>query len=627
MIMLSQRREVGEFRKRYKWMALFAIVVFGILFGRLIQLQLLQHDQWSAEAIDNITKTISLPASRGVLRDANGEIVATNRPSYDVFITPQLLIPERDIPLMIELMGLDEEQAQAFMRRLHDVPPPRRTHQIRMFTDITRDQVAAIETHGVELRGVDVVAVPLRTYPFGSLASHAVGYLNEVSAEDIARHPEQGYRAGDRLGRTGIEKHWESYLRGRRGYRRILVDARGRRQRDREGLAATRETVLEPVPGQDFSLSLDMQLMRTIQRAFRGHPSGAAVVVDVRTGQVRALYSKPSYDINEFTAGFSSRRWNELLENPFRPLLDKTVYESYFPGSTFKPISALAALQDGILDPAHRVECIGYYEIGNDRKGCTSVHGDVDMHSAIVQSCNVYFYRLAEEVGLERLNRYAREFGLGRRTGIGINTESRGFLADRQWYEDHFGRYRVGYTLNTAIGQGNTRTTLLQLALAYGAMANGGTLHAPLLVQGIHGADGTLLEEFPPRVRRRLAIDPEHLDYVLRGMRGVVNEPNGTAYDARIAGGVTIAGKTGTAEVQPGGRRHPDPRRAWYFNKSHAWFAGFAPADDPEVAIVVIVEHGGGGGRIAAPIAVRILQEHLGSRSPTASASAAERSH
>ncbi|MCB9617025.1 MAG: penicillin-binding protein 2 [Sandaracinus sp.] len=614
-MLLSPRREVGEFRKRYKWMALATTLTFGLLLGRMAQLQLVEHDEWARIAQENITKTISLPATRGLLRDTRGRTIAENRPSYVVYLTPQLLEPE-DVDRVAELMNLDEAEAANLRRRLDGIPPHRRTHQIEMFSDIDREQLAALETHSTDLPGVDVVPKPARTYPWGHLGAHAVGYLNEVSAEDLERlGPDAGYRAGDVIGRMGVEKGWESYLRGHRGYRRVLVDARGRRQREARGFAIAHEEVEPPTPGHDLVLSLDMELMRSIERAFAGHPSGAAVVVDVNSGRVRALYSKPSYDVNELVAGMAHADYAALRDDPFRPLIDKTIYESYFPGSTFKPFSALAALDQPGFDPANRVECIGYYQIGTDRKRCTSAHGEVDMRQALVQSCNTYFYVLAERVGLEPINDWARRFGFAERTGVGINSEARGFLATRDWYTEHFGRFRVGDTMNTAIGQGNTRTTLLQLALAYGALANGGTLYRPQIIESIREADGTLVEELPPQVARRIAIPEAHARIIASGLFGVVNEQAGTAYDAHVVGGIVASGKTGTAEIQRGGSRPDlDPRRAWYFQRSHAWFAGYAPSHDPEVAIVVLVEHGGAGGRAAAPTALRVLQDYLGER-------------
>ncbi|HMI90797.1 MAG TPA: penicillin-binding protein 2, partial [Polyangiales bacterium] len=473
---------------------------------------------------------------------------------------------------------------------------------------------AALETHRREIPGMQILVVPKRTYPFGSLAAHAIGFLNEVNAEDIKRFPDRGYDAGDWIGRSGLESAWESYLRGHDGELTVTVDVRGKHQ-DRADGSPESEQRRAPMPGRDLKLTLDMDMLRSVERAFRGHPSGAAVVVDTRTGRVRALFSKPAYDLNEMSGRLSAERAAEIEASPFRPLIDKTVYETYFPGSTYKPISALAALKDGILNETSRFECPGYYELGRRRFRCSHVHGDaVDMRKAVVQSCNTYFYRLAELVGLDRLTKLSKDFGLGAVTGLGINTEAAGFVPTRDWYtKQHGDQYWLGFTLNAAIGQGNTRVTLIQLAMVYAAIANGGTLYVPQLVQAVEAPDGSMIEEFPPRVRRRVAVDPKYLAYVIDGMFGVVNDPNGTAYEAKIEGGVPVAGKTGTAQVSrgrlPGG---VPPANAWYYRRSHAWFAGFAPADNPELAIVVLVEHGGQGGKYAAPIATRILQEALG---------------
>lgn len=635
MTLLSVRREVGEFRKRYKWMALVVLLAFAVLLGRIVQLQLVDHDHWAGIANENITRTIGMPATRGIIRDAEGRVVATNRAAYNVYVTPQYLAPG-DLRRLAELMGLDAEERRRLEQRVADVSPRRLSHQIRVFSDIPRDQLAAIETHEqdlclrttsaspVRLPCLATATEPVRTYPFASLGAHALGYLNEMSAEELARLRPHGYRLGDRIGRTGIERAWETFLRGRRGYRRVYVDVRGREVESAAVTGDERPARREPVPGRDLSLTMDMELMRLIDRAFGGHPSGAAVVVDVRTGAVRALYSKPSYDLGAFASGISHSDYGRLRDDPFRPLIDKTIYESYFPGSTMKPISALAALTDGILDSSQRFECKGSYTLGRTPFGCTASHGEVDMREALVQSCNVYFYRLAEQVGLDRLARVSHDFGLGRRAGVGINTEAAGFIPTRSWYERVGRTFRPGYTLNTAIGQGDVKVTLIQLALAYAAIANGGTLYVPQLIERVTAPDGTVVEELEPRVRRRVHVDRSHLALVVDGLYGVVNNPGGTAYDARVVGGVSVAGKTGTAQVSQRARLDEDPNRAWYYNRAHAWFAGFAPADDPQVAIVVLVEHGGAGGRQAAPIAINILSEYLGGQASTAAASGGE---
>lgn len=617
MTLLSQRREVGEFKKRYKWMALFAAVFFVVLVVRAFQMEVLEYQHWADIAVENITKTIQLPATRGIIHDDHGRVVATNRPSYNVYITPHEMQTHGDFTRFATLMGLSAQARDALRQRIAAIPARRQTHQIEMFSDITRDQLAALEAHRNELPSVDVVAVPVRLYPFGAIAAHAIGYLNEVNAEDLERLPGQGYRAGDNIGRSGIEKAWEGYLRGRRGYRRVLVDVRGRTHHEGE---LPGESRVEPVPGRDLTLTLDMELMRTIERAFRSQPAGAAVVVDVHTGRVRALFSKPSYDLNEMSGRLTEERAAEIRDNQFRPLIDKTIYETYYPASTFKVFGALAALGDNILSPANHLDCPGYYEFGGRRFLCSEIHGhgDTDMRRALVQSCNVYFYDLARQVGLDRLSRYARDFGLGEPTGIGINTESRGEIPDYAWYARRYGnQFRGGFVLNEAIGQGDTKVTMIQLAMAYAAIANGGTLYYPQLVERVSSPDGQQEESFEPRVRRRVNVPHEHLTYVIDGLYGVVNDPLGTAYDARVVGGVPMAGKTGTAQVaRHVAREDEDPRNTDYLSRSNAWFAGFAPAGDPEVVIVLVVEHGGGGGRTAAPIALQILQEYLAGSMP-----------
>ncbi|MFI5306294.1 MAG: penicillin-binding protein 2 [Polyangiales bacterium] len=614
MTMLSVRREVGEFRKRYKWMALFVALSMTGIVVRLVDLQLFEHARWAAEAERNITRRMRLPATRGLIRDIKGKTVAGNRPAYDVYVTPQLL-SRGDVDLLAKLMGFSDEQKADLLARLGDIPERRRTHVVELYRDISRAQLAALETHRREIPGLQIVAVPVRTYPFGNLAAHAIGYLNQINAEDLKRFPERSYQSGDSIGRAGIEAAWESYLRGHDGELSTVIDARNRDvEEEASDSSRSRERRREPSPGRNLRLTLDMDLMRVIERVFRGHPSGAAVVVDVRTGRVRALFSKPAYDLNEMSGRLTDDRAAELNSSPFRPLIDKTVYETYFAGSTFKPVSALAALQEGSVTPSTHFDCPGYYDLGRRRFRCSHAHGEVDMRQAIIQSCNVYFYHLAELVGLDRISQLSHDFGLGALTGIGINSEAQGFVPTREWYmKQHGDQYHIGFTLNAAIGQGDTRLTLIQMAMAYAAIANGGTLYVPQLVQAVEAPDGSTIEELPPRVRRRVEVDAAHLAYVIDGMFGVVNDPNGTAYDARVEGGIPVAGKTGTAQVSLG--RRPggvDVANAWYYRRAHAWFAGFAPADDPELAIVVLVEHGGQGGKYAAPIATRVLQEALG---------------
>ncbi len=617
MITLSQRREVGEFRKRYRWMALFVVLVFGGLIVRVAQVQIFQRDRWSGIAQQNITKTLELPATRGVIRDIAGRVVASNRPSYDVYATPRLLQPD-DLDRVASLMGLSADEKTVLEARMAELPMNRRTHQLELYDDIDREQLAALETHLSELPGLDVVTVPLRDYPYATLGAHLIGYLNEVNAQDMERAPDpRTYRSGDRIGRSGLEKRYEQLLKGSRGFRRVVVDARGNALEGRRPDSLEVEMLKRPVPGHEIQLTIDMRLMEAFDRAFRPHPSGAAVVVDIHTGAVRALYSKPVYDPNEMSSGLSTKRYAELTGDPFRPLIDKTMYETYFPGSTFKVITALAALEDEVVDPMHRVECLGSMKIGRQKFRCNKRHDWVDLYESIVQSCNVYFWDLAEDVGIERITRYAEAFGFAEQTGIGVNSEAKGFLASREWYIEHYGAFRIGYTLNTAIGQGNTRVTVLQLAMANAAIANGGTLYVPQVVQNIRAPDGSLSETFQPRVKRAVAVSPQHLDLMRRALDDVVQEESGTAYRARNKDGLRVAGKTGTAQVVSRKGRSEESASAWYLDRSHGWFAGFAPADDPQVAFAVLVEHGGSGGASAAPIATSVMQQYFDEPEPS----------
>ena len=605
MSLLSQRNEVSEFRKSYRWMALFAVFVFGLLSARMFQLQVVDHDKWQNRSQENITKTIRIAPRRGLIVDQHGEVIADNRPAYKVLVTPKLFSPDRDVPRIAYLMDLDSEQTRALKEKATTIKEDPRAHQFELFSEVSRDQLAALETHLHELPALDIVTEPVREYPFGPLAAHAIGYLNEVNAADLLRLKGKGFRPGDRIGRSGLEKRYEALLKGDPGFRRVLVDAHSRAQHHAKDVKLKRDTFKPPASGHRIELSLDMQLMRQIEKAMSAYPAGAAVAVDVRTGAVRALYSKPSYDPNEMSAGISAAQYRELTNNQFRPLIDKTIYETYFPGSTFKPVTALATLESGI---EHRViDCPGYYKLGRQRFRCNARHGEVALHEALVRSCNVFFWKVAEEIGLEKINQYARLLGLNERTGIGIGTESKGFLATREWYKKHYGSYRVGYTLNTAIGQGNTRVTVLQLAMVYAAIANGGNLLRPYLVEKVTSKDGNVVEEKAVHITQEIAADQESWARIRRGLRGVVAEKKGTAHGAMVKGGASVSGKTGTAEVvgQSGGKD-----LAWYVNRSHGWFAGYAPSESPQIAIAVIVEHGGAGGKSAAPIGVRVLSEY-----------------
>ncbi len=666
MKFLTLTGETAEFRRRYRWMGVFAAVIFLVLLGRLFWLQVVEGGYYYAESERNFVRETPLAFTRGIIRDREGRPVATNRPSNDLYLTPEEVCREsrrtfavanprsvrlddpdfcptqrsKTLPVLAEFLDYEPEETAALAKRIETIRGRRRNQQILVKRDLSRAELARIETHRGDLLGVDVLMVPARTYPYESIGAHGIGYLNEVSAEDLASCPpleagskarrpavcgleERGYRVGDVIGRGGVERAFEQYLRGKRGVRRSVVDAHGHRLPEATASSLLRVPAREePVPGHDLTLTLDLEITQMIDRAFRGQPAGAVALVEVQTGRVLALYSKPSYDPNLMLSGLSREEAFALFTdpdhggNPLRPLTDRTLFENYFPGSTYKIVTALAALEHDFVTPEETIHCQGWHELGRRTFRCSQPHGNVNMRDAIVQSCNVYFYRLAERVGMDRIAVAAQDLGFGNVTGVGLNREAKGTVPTRHWYQENrerLGQFVQGFTLNSAIGQGSTKVTLLQLAMAYAAIANGGILYVPQVVREIRTADGAILStpDFRPRVRRRISATRNHLALLQQGLWGVVNEELGTAYEYRIDG-VDASGKTGTAQVSRSTRRDEvEPRLRWYFHRDHAWFAGYAPADAPELAVVVLIEHGGQGGKNAAPIGLRILRDSL----------------
>ncbi|MCU0661361.1 MAG: penicillin-binding protein 2 [Myxococcota bacterium] len=617
---ISPRNELSEFKKKYRWMRLFVVLTFGVLVTRLVQLQVVNGEANNKQSLANVVRTVNIPAIRGQLLDSKGRVVASNVPSHAIYVTPHDFDMGQGFERLVKFLDLDNEQANTLRgrlaERLANPTDMRRFQQIEVADDIGSEQLAAIKSHQDELPGVDVLDTPMRQYPFVSTAAHMIGYLNEVGAEDIEKRSilvEDPYRAGDRIGRIGVEKMLEAELRGVRGWRKKVVDARGLPLPRKESEDLMPEPRLqEPRPGHDVTLTIDMALQEIVDKAMRGHPSGAAVIMEVDTGRVLAAASKPSYDPNLLIRGISYEESKALDDNVFRPRIDKTLFEHYYPGSTFKPFTAMAAIEEGRITPDDVIHCSGFHELGHRTFRCPRAHGDITIREAITVSCNVFFYNLAELVGMDNIAKYAKEFGFGERTGVGYNGEAAGAIPTKAWYEEKYpGQFRIGYTLNAAIGQGNVKTTVMQLASAYAAIANGGTVYKPQVVRRIETADGELVKDFPPVVTRRVSVSSRTMDLMKDSMREVVENEAGTAYSARLEG-VSVAGKTGTAQVSRRPRNPEDDlERFYYLNRDHAWFAGMAPAMSPEIAIVVFIEHGGSGGENAAPVGMEIAKRYF----------------
>lgn len=612
------RSDVSEFRRRFRWIALAMALVFLVLAIRLFQLQVIEAEDNKAIARENIVRRQTLATTRGIIRDRNGKVLAASRPAYNVYVVPSKLNMEATWPKLVDYLGIgvdERARLEARIVALRADDGPRNKQQILLKEDVSRDAVANLETHDAELPGVEVVPVPVRYYPFEEIGAHVLGYMAEVDGEKLATLRSSGYVEGDRIGATGIERSWESYLRGTRGWEKVLVDAKGRRRPGGEGIIEEPRRV-DPIPGRDLRLTLDADIQKAIEKAMRGELAGGVALVDVRTGRILGLYSKPSYDPNALSGGSGKQvirdAFRRLYSDPLKPALDKTISGAYPPGSTFKPFTALAALEKGLINARVSMQCKGFLTFGKRAFRCTHVHGAVDLHEAIAESCNVYFYRLATDygTGMDYIAEMAQRFGLGSKTGVGVNAEASGRMPTRAWMTlRNRGQFRQGFTLNAAIGQGATTVTVLQLALAYAALANGGTLFQPQIVRAVETSAGSVVQEFTPRVRRQIDLRPENLAFVQKALVAGVNEVGGTASKYRIEG-VDVAGKTGTAQVSHHVTRGIEAERVWYFNREHAWFAAYSPTKSPEVAVVVLVEHGGAGGKHAAPIAFEVIKAY-----------------
>ncbi|MFB6262730.1 MAG: penicillin-binding protein 2 [Bradymonadaceae bacterium] len=617
----QNRRDIGRWWRDagwYRWFAGAALLVFGLLVVRLWYLQILRGEAYRRTSEENVVRNVEIEARRGRILSRDGAVMAGNRRTWDVVaVTP--IVQRHSIAEIVDRLQrhleLSEGRAGRLQRRIR-----RRDGTVVVEHEVTRQELASIETDRLNLPGIEIRARQRRRYPFGRAAAHLVGYMGEIGPDELTDWRRYGYDRGDFVGRAGLETTFEPVLRGSDGVRRRVVDARGiPRQPKRDGISLPDYRRVPPVPGLDLRTTIDARLQLAVRRAMKDHPSGAVVAVDPRTGDVLALHSKPSFDPRAWSGRLSPREQRQIQSSPFDPMLDKAI-RAYFPGSIFKIAGAFAGLNTDRIDPDRKVDCPGYYAFGDRQFRCWKWggHGRLDMVGAIEQSCDVYFYRLADRLGIEPIAAHARRLGFGRATGIPLADEAAGTLPTRAWHRKHTpGGYKPGFALNVVLGQGNVRTTPLQAALAYAAIANGGRLYAPRLVKSIRTRSGREVFEFEPRVRRRLDIAEEDLRVIRRGLRRVVTSDDGTAHGASPES-VSMAGKTGTAQVHSMGRVPVANRSKDLQLRDHAWFAAYAPVESPRLVVAVFLQHAGHGGQRAAPVARKIVEEYFdGDREPS----------
>ncbi len=591
-------------RRKIKIFVVLVTVGFLILLLRVWYLQVLKGSDFMGLSENNRVRLISLPSYRGEITDRNGMTLASIRPSFNLYITPE------DVQDLGETLNTLKEKIDFDIQKVkNDIRQSQPFLDVLIKADIQRDQVAFVEENNRLLGGIHLKVEPLRNYHYGELAAHALGYLGEINKDKLMK-AEAGYRMGDIVGKEGIEFLFEQDMQGKKGYKEVEVDVSGRE------LAVLRKS--PPQSGNHLQLTLDLRIQQVVERAMTGteeNPiNGSAVVIKVQTGEILAITSKPSFDPNLFSAGISVAEWRNLIFNKEHPLQNKAIDGQYPPGSVYKIIAAYAALEEQAVDPEDTVFCPGYFRLGRRVYRCwrRGGHGEVDLHDALVQSCDVYFYTVGHKMGIDTLARYAKMLGMGNLTHVNLIGEKPGLVPTQEWKLKARGEeWLAGETISASIGQGFNLVTPIQQARLLATVANGGMVLKPYLVRQVKDKDGRVIKEIFPSIEKRLESRPDTLSIIQKGLFGVVNEKRGTGWRARLKQ-IKVAGKTGTAQVVRIKRnsKSEEEEETPYKHRDHAWFVGYAPYENPEIAVAVIVEHGGHGGTAAAPIVRQIIQAY-----------------
>ncbi len=591
------------YRQRITGVMVCVVAAFAVLFLRLIYLQVIRGDEYRLLSLNNRIRLQSIDAPRGLIYDRNGDVLVENRPSFDVNITLKDARPvDETINKLSEHLNVPTEELLLKLSTSKDVSAYK---PILIKQDIGRNALASIEAHKYDLPGITVNVKLRRHYLNIQDAVHLIGYLSEINPGELAGGKYPGLRRGDLIGKFGAEKAFESFLQGERGGRQVEVNAHGRVVRVLKTVAAK--------PGQNIHLTLDFRLQKKAESLLRG-VAGAAVAMDPASGRILALASSPSFDQNYFVDGMSHEQWDSLISNPFRPMENKAIQGEYPPGSTYKIITALAGLVEGVIDENTEFFCPGYYRFGNRTYRCWKKggHGRVRIIKAIAESCDVYFYQVGNLLGVDRLAWYAKAAGLGSPTEIRLDKEAKGLIPTGAWKKKRTGiAWQKGETLSVAIGQGFNLATPLQMAGMTAAIANGGTRYKPMILEAIKTADGRLIYQNEPQIMGKIPLNEQALALVRRGLWEVVNSDRGTARGSRLAD-IEFSGKTGTSQVvsrKKGDTRSEDERPAHL--RAHAWFVAYAPSEAPKIAVAVLVEHGEHGSGAAAPIAREMIKAYL----------------
>ena len=616
MILFRSGTETSDaIKKKIRIFAILVVVSFLCLWMRIWYLQILKWQYLTGLSEDNQVRIVALPAIRGMIKDRNGETLVSIRPAFNLYLTPEdARNLDSSLEKLAQRISLDQEKLKK------KIAQTKSFKEVLIKGDIPREEVAFVEENNMSLPGIRIRAEPLRNYVFNNLASHTLGYLGEISKASLERLKDPAYRQGDFVGKNGLENIYESLLRGKKGYKEVEVDVSGRE------LKTLRK--LSPESGNNLILTLDVKIQEELEKLMtetaEQNMNGSVVVMKVQTGEIIAITSKPSFDPNKFAAGISPKNWRDLVTDEWHPLQNRSIHGQYPPGSTYKIVTAIAGLGEGVIKPDTSIFCPGHFKLGRGRYRCwkKSGHGFMNLHDALVQSCDVYFYTIGHRLGIDTIAKYAKRFGLGRSTRLGLSREKKGLVPTTQWkLLNKKEPWQLGETISASIGQGFNLVTPIQQVIMMAAVANRGILLKPYLVKRIEGPEGQLRQEFFPEIIGQIGVDPDHLEQVRMALRDVVNGARGTGKKSRLKN-IIVSGKTGTAQVvrMKSNEELEKGEAIPVKYRDHAWFVAFAPYEKPVLAVAIIVEHGGHGGATAGPIAGKIFKKYFKLYPPPSSA-------
>lgn len=591
------------FKPRLNGLMLSVVVIFLLLVIRLFYLQIIEGEEYRRLSESNCIRLQNIDAQRGLIYDRNGNLLVDNRPSFDLSIilkdagavsdtvekiATYLKVPSKKLQSMVSNKGGLLSYKPIVLKR-----------------DMERDQLAMIEVHKFDLPGIVINIKPKRHYISDGLAAHLIGYLGQINNRELKKKKYPDAISGDFVGKSGVEKSYDSYLRGKRGGRQVEVNATGQ-------VVKVLKTV-DAIQGNNVILTIDIKLQKIAEKLMEGK-IGSVVAIDPNCGDVLVMVSTPSFDQNEFVSGMSHKLWKSLISNEFKPMTNKAIQGMYPPASTYKILTAMAGLEAGVIDESTTFFCPGYHKLGNRIFRCWKKygHGKMNVVDAIAQSCDVFFYQVGLKLGVDRLAWYAKAAGFGQLTGIDLDNEEDGLIPTAAWKKRRMGEaWQAGETLSIAIGQGFNLVTPLQMASFTASVANGGTVYKPLVVKKITASNGDIIYKNLPKITGKLPVSDKNFALLQKGMWEVVNGKRGTARAIRN-NEIEICGKTGTAQVfsHKNDKERVDVDKVAYYLKPHAWFIAYAPAVNPQIAIAVIVEHGEHGSWMA-PIAEKLILKYL----------------